>query len=114
MFIPLSDIWDGAWFTVGPPVSLLPLLGFLDGGVFFASIEDVLRDVPPFDDPFDLRVPIEDLMLKEQKHSSASEERVQERDLPDTQTGNNLHTERGLLSPVSRKQSENQFQVVDH
>ena len=56
VFIPLSDVWDGAWFTVGPPVSLLPLLGFLDGRVFFASIEDVFRDVPPFDDPFDLRV----------------------------------------------------------
>ena len=56
MFIPLSDIWDGAWFTVGPPVSLLPLLGFLDSRVLFASIEDMFRDVSPFDDPFDLRV----------------------------------------------------------
>lgn len=65
-------------------------------------------------DPFDLRVPIEDLVLKEQKHSFASEESVQERDQRDTQTGYNMHTERGLLSPVSRKQSGKQLQAVDH
>ena len=45
MLVPLGDVWDHARLGVRPPVGLLPLLAFLDGGVLLGRVQHVLGDV---------------------------------------------------------------------